>query len=344
MTVKKYFTAYTFFNLLFLLHFQNGIAQTANKPGTIFEYLAREEAVKMTLEADMTTLLASRQVDEYYPALLTLSDGKSFQVKIKPKGKYRRKVAEVPPLKIKFTKKSLQAEGLDTLNEVRLVLPCYDNILGDELIIREYLTYRMFEKLTGASVRARLVKLTLRDTHVEKSRKVMYAILLEDNEETAARLNGVLVEQYGLPVDSTILYQTALVAMFEYMIGNTDWDISMMRNVRLIRSAESGKILVIPYDFDFSGFVSAPYASPASESGLLTVRDRFLMANGIDRDALRRATQILKSAKPDLYAICRSKLISRDSSLELMGYLDTFFDQITETDDVPVRMRVPLSE
>ena len=344
MTVKKYFTVYILFNLLFLFHFQNGIAQTANKPATIFEYLAGEEAVKMTLEADMTTLLASRQVDEYYPALLTLADGKSFQVKIKPKGKYRRKVAEVPPLKIKFTKKSLQAEGLDTLNEVRLVLPCYDNILGDELIIREYLTYRMFEKLTGASVRARLVKLTLRDTHVEKSRKVMYAILLEDNEETAARLNGTLVEQYGLPVDSTILYQTALVAMFEYMIGNTDWDISMMRNVRLVRSAESGKILVIPYDFDFSGFVSAPYASPASESGLLTVRDRYLMANGINREALRRATQILKSAKPDLYAICRSKLISRDSSLELMGYLDTFFEQITETDDVPVRMRVTLSE
>jgi len=344
MTVKKYFTVYILFNLLFLFHFQNGIAQTANKPATIFEYLAGEEAVKMTLEADMTTLLASRQVDEYYPALLTLADGKSFQVKIKPKGKYRRKVAEVPPLKIKFTKKSLQAEGLDTLNEVRLVLPCYDNILGDELIIREYLTYRMFEKLTGASVRARLVKLTLRDTHVEKSRKVMYAILLEDNEETAARLNGAIVEQYGLPVDSTILYQTALVAMFEYMIGNTDWDISMMRNVRLVRSAESGKILVIPYDFDFSGFVSAPYASPASESGLLTVRDRYLMANGINREALRRATQILKSAKPDLYAICRSKLISRDSSLELMGYLDTFFEQITETDDVPVRMRVTLSE
>jgi len=344
MIVKKYFTAYTFFNLLFLLHFQNGIAQTANKPATIFEYLAGEEAVKMTLEADMTTLLASRQVDEYYPALLTLAGGKSFQVKIKPKGKYRRKVAEVPPLKIKFTKKSLQAEGLDTLNEVRLVLPCYDNILGDELIIREYLAYRMFEKLTGASVRARLVKLTLRDTHVEKSRKVMYAILLEDNEETAARLNGTLVEQYGLPVDSTIINQTALVAIFEYMIGNTDWDISMMRNVRLIRSEETGKILVIPYDFDFSGFVSAPYASPASESGLLTVRDRYLMANGIDREALRRATQILKSAKPDLYAICRSKLISRDSSLELMGYLDTFFEQITETDDVPVRMRVPLSE
>lgn len=344
MVIKKYFKAYVFFYCLFFLQFHIGFGQTTGQTGTIFEYLTREEGAKMTLDADMTTLLANRHADEYYPAILTLADGKSFQVKIKPKGKYRRKVAEVPPLKIKFTKKSLLAETLDTLNEVKLVLPCYDNLLGDELIIREYLAYRMFEQLTGASVRARLVRLTLRDTHVEKSRKVMYAILLEDDEETAKRLNGEEVEQYGMPVDSMIANQAALVAMFEYMIGNTDWDMSMMRNVRFVRSKENGKVLVVPYDFDFSGFVAAPYASPASESGLVTVRDRYLMANGIGKEALRRATQRLKSAKADLYNICRSKYLSRESSIDLIDYLETFYEQIDRNDDVPVRMRVPITE
>ena len=344
MSLKKYFTAYVFFYCLFLFHFQTGVSQPTAKQATIFEYLSSEEGAKMTLEADMTTLLANRQADEYYPALLTLADGKTFQVKIKPKGKYRRKVAEVPPLKIKFTKKSLLAEKLDTLNEVKLVLPCYDNLLGDELIIREYLAYRMFEQLTGACVRARLVRLTLRDTHVEKSRKVMYAILVEDDEETAKRLNGEEAEQYGMPMDSMIVNQAALVAMFEYMIGNTDWDMSMLRNVRFIRSKENGKVLVVPYDFDFSGFVGAPYASPSSESGLVTVRDRYLMANGISRDALRRAAQRLRSAKADLYAICRSKYLSRESSMDLIEYLESFYEQIDRNDDVPVRMRVPISE
>lgn len=344
MSIKKYFTAYVFFYCLFGLHFQSAVAQKADPPGTILEYLSREEGAKMTLDADMTTLLANRHADEYYPAILTLADGKTFQVRIKPKGKYRRKVAEVPPLKIKFTKKSLLAEKLDTLNEVKLVLPVYDNSLGDELIIREYLVYRMFEQLTGASVRARLVRLTLRDTHVEKSRKEMYAILVEDDEETAKRLNGEEAEQYGMPADSMIVHQAALVAMFEYMIGNTDWDMSMMRNVRFVRSKENGKVLVLPYDFDFSGFVAAPYASPAFESGLVTVRDRYLMANGIGKDALRRATQRLKNAKADLYNICRSKYLSRESSIGLIEYLETFYEQIDRYDDVPVRMRVPLTE
>ncbi|MCC6463544.1 MAG: hypothetical protein IT260_23945 [Saprospiraceae bacterium] len=298
---------------------------------------------KLTLDADMTTLLENRKTSDYYPGLLTMPDGKSFQVKIKAKGKYRRKVAEIPPLKVKFTKKSLAAEGLDTLNEVKLVLPCYDNNLGDELIIREYLAYRMFERLTTASVRARLVKLTLRDTHVEKSRKSMYAIVLEDNEETAVRLNGKEFEQYGLPADSLIQNQAALVAMFEYMIGNTDWDIAMMRNVRLIRANDSQKVLVVPYDFDFSGFVSAPYASPSSESGLLTVRDRFLMHHGMSQDALRKAIQVLKSAQNDLNSICRSKYLSRESEAELLQYLETFFQHIDPNGDVPVRMKVPFA-
>lgn len=344
MFTKKYLVVYFLLSFSFFLHLQTGFAQTTPGKSTVFEYLSREEGARLTLEADLTTLQANRQADEYYPALLTLDNGKSFQVKIKAKGKYRRKVAEIPPLKIKFPKKALLAEGLDTLTELKMVLPCYDNNLGDELIVREYLAYKMFEQLTSACVRARLVRVTLRDTHVEKSRRNMYAILVEDDEETVKRLNGLETEQYGLPADSLIANQAALVAMFQYMIGNTDWDVSMMRNVRFVRSKESGKILVVPYDFDFSGFVSAPYASPASESGLVTVRDRFLMNNGMSRESLRRAAQRLRAAKADLYAICRSKFISRDSAIELIDYLETFYQQIDKNDDVPVRMRVPLTE
>ena len=342
MRIKRFSAAYLLSFLLSFSIFTNGISQEPRRLQTIFDYLSQEEGGKITLEADMTTLLENRQTDDYSPALLTMSDGKNFQVKIKPKGKYRRKVAEVPPLKVKFPKKSLQALGLDTLNEIKLVLPCYDNNLGDELIIREYLAYRMFEHLTSASVRARLLRLTLRDSHVEKSRKVMYALMVEDNEETSARLNGFEVERYGLQADSMIENQVALVTMFEYMIGNTDWDLAMMRNVRLLRSSETEKVLVVPYDFDFSGFVSAPYASPSSESGIMTVRDRFLMANGIEREALRRATLLLKRTKDDFYTICRSKFISKASSMELIEYLETFFQQIDTNGDVPARMKVPL--
>jgi len=341
MTAHKIYPAPFFILFLFLSHFLWG--QSAPAPKTIFEYLSQQEAAQITLETDLTTIMANRYSNDYLPAMLTLADGKSFVVRVQPKGKFRRKTAEVPPLKIKFPKKTLLEQGLDTLNEVRLVLPCYDSPRGDNLLIKEYLIYRMFEHLTDQCVRARLVRVTLRDNHVERSSKKMYGLLIEDNEETAARLQGALVEQYGLPYDSMVLEQAALVAMFQYMIGNTDWDLPMMRNVRLVRPQDS-KILLVPYDFDFSGLVSAPYASPSSESGLMTVRERFLMANGIPRTALRQAAKTLKDARRDLIEICSNKHLPRDISYEMTRYLDTFFKSIDRNNDVPARSGVAMSD
>ncbi|MCS7035622.1 MAG: hypothetical protein NZM41_03055 [Saprospiraceae bacterium] len=328
----------TFAAVFFLpMSARSALAQeSGSEPMSLFEYVGRQEGAAITLEADLTTLMANRYSSDYFPGTLTLANGETFTIKIQTKGKYRRKIAEIPPLKIKVPKKDLRERGLDTLTEMRLVLPCYDSHLGDQLLIKEYLIYRMFEQLTDRCVRARLVRVTLRDNHVEKSSKKMYGLLVEDNEETVARLGGTLAEQYGLPVDSLDVEYTALVAVFEYMIGNTDWDIAMMRNVRLVRMPD-GKISPIPYDFDFSGLVAAPYASPSSESGLRNVRDRFLMANGIPREALRRAVQRIKDRQQTLLALCQSRHLPRDVSADMVQYLETFFQKIDKNNDIPAR-------
>ncbi|MCC6412621.1 MAG: hypothetical protein IT270_13230 [Saprospiraceae bacterium] len=344
MKIVTLFKTYALLLLLIVGYGEAAFAQNAPDLPSIFERLTAVENVKMTLETDLTSLIEQKKSELYFPGTLTTEDGKTYKVEIKVRGKYRRKAAEIPPLKLKFGKKSLKAEGLDTLNEIKLVLPVFDNAEGDELLLREYVAYRMYEYLTPASVRARLIRLTIRDTHVEKSKRTVYAILMEHEEETAVRLKGTEVEAYGLPLDSMITNQVALVSMFQYMIGNTDWDIPMQRNVRLIRSNETGKILVVPYDFDFSGFVAAPYASPSTESGLRTVLDRYLMSNGVKPEALRRATQSLKQSRKGLEALCKGKLISKNSSMHMLNYLDSFFDQIDEKDLVPQTMRVSLMD
>lgn len=342
MTIRNHTILRTLLGVIFISISISTFAQTGGlRVPSIFDRLTQEEGAKLTLEMDYTTLLENRKTSQYFPAMLTDATGKTYQVEVKPRGKYRRKVCEVPPLKMKFSKKMLRGEGLDTLNEVKIVMPCSDNAQGDDLIIREYMAYRMFEHLTGASVRARLVRITLKDTHVE-SKKNMFCLLVEDEEETVARLNGALVEQYGISSDSLILNQAALVSMFQYMIGNTDWDVSMMRNVRLIRSSETGKVLVVPYDFDFSGLVAAPYSSPSAETGLRTVRDRFLMSNGIPVESLKRATQVLRAGHKDLIGLCRTnRYLSRESASEMIAYLELFFQQIEDKDTVPAVLRMP---
>lgn len=321
-----------------VLSLSNGLGQA--KKESLFELLTREDVPKITIETDVTTLLENRKTNSYFPATLTTADGVVRKMEIKPRGKFRRKKCEIPPLKFKFSKKSLVAEGLDTLNEIKLGVPCFDSDAGDELLVKEYLAYRMFERLTPVSVRARLVKVVLKDTHVEKSKATFYALLMEDEEELAARLGATEVEQYGIEPDSLLANQAALTVMFEYMIGNTDWEIAMMRNVRLLRSLENGKVLTVPYDFDFSGLVSAPYSVPSSESGLKTVRDRFLMSSGLRTEALKRASQQLVSRKKELLDLCRHKLLSRQGQSEVIEYLETFFAQAEAGGDLPTIQKV----
>ena len=190
-----------YFAFLFTFFSSPGVAfgQTTGATTSIFDRLTQQEGAKITLEMDITSIVENRKTETYFPAMLTTEDGKTYKIDVKPRGKFRRKISEIPPLKLKFKKKALTAEGLDTLNEIKLVLPTIDNAQGDELIVKEYLTYRMFEKMGTACVRARLIKLNLRDTHVEKSKRTVLAILVEDEEETVSRLKGKLVEQYGLP-------------------------------------------------------------------------------------------------------------------------------------------------
>lgn len=310
-------------------------APPQNFATTILDHLTREEGAKMTLETDLTTILEQKKSNEYFPGTLTTSEGEVYQLEVRRRGKFRRMKAELPPLKLKFKKKALVTAGFDTLNEMKLVLPFRTDDVGDEWLVREYLAYRMFEHLTPVSIRARLIRLTLRDSHVEKYKKTVYAMLIEDDEFTAARLGANIIEEYGIHPDSFLMNQAALVSMFNYMIGNTDWDVSMSRNVRLVKSPESGKILTLPYDFDFSGFVHTNYASPSLESGLKNNRQRFLMANGIRPESLKTAVKILRAAKKDLYSICKSKHVSRDAIDDMQTYLDSFFDAVKESDEVP---------
>ena len=302
-----------------------------SRPASIFERLTPSEGVQLTLYTDVSALMAEKFNTEYQAGTLTAADGTSYKVEVKSRGKFRRKIAAIPPLKLKFKKKLLQADGLDTLNEVKLVLPCTLDEKGDELVVREYLAYRMFEQISPAGVRARLINLTLLNAGLGNDKKfTVKAILLEDEEETVARLDGELVESYGITPDSLEPAQAALTAVFQYMIGNTDWSVAENRNVRFVREA-SGKILLVPFDFDFCGLVNAPYASPTAGLGLKSVRERYLMADGIPQEAIDAAIRVFQTAKPDFYGLCQSGLLSPAATSGAVEYLDGFYRKLEKS-------------
>jgi DNA-binding protein len=315
-------------------------AQNENpQPTTIFEKLTASEVAELTLETDLTVFVGQKKTNNYLPGTLRMKDGKTYQVEVRARGRYRRKVSQIPPMKIRFSETELKAEKLDTLNEIKIALPYQISDQASEFIVKEYLAYRMFEKTSSLHFRARLVKLTLVDTN-EKGfgKKKTYAIFIEDEEEVAQRLGCLPVDTFGLKPGDLEQQQAAMVSMFQYLIGNTDWDFMMQRNVQLFKEKEGGKFFVLPYDFDFSGLVGAPYAVPSSESGLKSVRDRYLMANGLDAEAMKSATKTLKEREKDYYQLCRSKFVASDTKDGMTDFLGTFFKNMEGKEEAPGTM------
>lgn len=317
------------FSCLVLVLSISAYAQPSVQTQSVFDYLTAQEGGALTLELDLTELINSKNTKQYFPGSLTATDGKMLKVEVRARGKFRRRICEVPPLKLKFPKKELRAAQLDTFNEIKLVVPCFDDPRGEELLLREYVAYRIYERLNPQySVRARLAKITFRDKHVEHFKTPVYCLLLEHEEQLAARLGGQTVTAYSLTPDSLNIEQAALTAMFQYLIGNTDWGVADARNVHMFKSGNGDKIRLIPYDFDFAGLVKAPYATPNAESGLKNVQERYLMAEGIPPAMLRHAAQTIKNAWPDLLALCNLSFLPKNTAKSLAHYLETYEDMV----------------
>lgn len=329
MNTRRLFCLFTLF-----LHFSFSIGamDSDQYSASIFDVLTQGENIKLTIKTDLIQLMENRNSSDYHEATLTSQDGTVRRMKVKVRGKFRRRICEMPPLKLKFSKSSLKDEGLNDNNEIKLVTACSDARKADDWVVREHIAYELFRNFSNVSLRTKLATIVFQDIHVERMEFKMQCMLLEDIEELAYRMNCEEVEAFGLNPDSLNTNQVALVSMFNYMIGNTDWEISGNRNVKFLRSKKNpnGKILVVPYDFDFSGFINADYAIPNSQTGLKTVRERYLMADGISHAALKRASIALASEQERIYEICSTKALSRSSQHDIKGYIQTFFEALAD--------------
>jgi hypothetical protein len=308
---------------------------------SIFEQLSQsakpDEVPVLQLSMDVTEFINQKRSDRYFPATLTAADGQVWQPEVRSRGKFRRMISEVPPMKLKFGKKQLAKVGLDTLNEVRIVLPTRFDAPSETQLLREYLAYQLYARLNQYHVRAHLIKIQLHDTHIDRNYNTVWAMLLEHEEELGARYGGVADQIFNMTPDSLQMPHAAMNAVFQYMIGNTDWSHLDARNIYHLQLPGADKRIPIPYDFDFSGLVNAPYATPASTSGLKNVRQRILLAEGISDNYILQAMQQVLNVETALLQLCEQVNLSDEQANESQLYLSTFFDAIRKK-NWPVRL------
>ncbi|HMQ49387.1 MAG TPA: hypothetical protein PKA00_18060 [Saprospiraceae bacterium] len=309
---------------------------------SIFDQMYGDAIINIEIEANLEEIINERRSEEDLPAIFSLAlpngQRENYEIKLKSRGKFRRRVCEFPPLTLNFPKKRLKEAGLAAdFDKLKLVTHCLDDkIMGNDNVLKEYLVYQLYQQLAAESYRVQLARVTYVDSAKQLGKIKRYAFLIEDTDEMATRIGGEECEDcrgaLRDSLDSVIAMRTAV---FQYMIGNADWDMAMLRNLKIVRTPNKPSWIPVPYDFDFSGLVATSYAVPSRDHGLLSIKERVYLGPASSESQLVETLRHFIRNKPAMYnTIDQFKLLDRASKDNMIAYLDTFFaeaDQIVES-------------
>lgn len=306
---------------------------------SIFDLLPEDQIAEVIITTDYKQLEANRKTDEYQPGHIQFKVKKNIvldmDMKIKCRGKFRRMKCDFPPLKLKFKKKDLREQGLSEVNELKLVTHCLnDRAKSRELVIREYLIYKLYSIISNYSFRVHLVKVRYAGQKKRLARIKHYSILLEDGEDLADRYNAEKFETMGVSPDSLHRFQEIATSLFQYMISNVDYSYTMCRNVELIRLPD-GPIVCVPYDFDFSCIVKAPYARPNGQLGQKSICDRVYMGFPRPFEEVDPVLRYYEKKQGELIDYVHTfRLLPEESRKEIIDYINSFYQEIKDRDHI----------
>jgi hypothetical protein len=300
------------------------------------------EPLTFTLTADFKSVNKERNPNskKTFPAVLSVPDAKGTQevpLKIGSRGHFRLmpRNCDFVPIRLDFPRDNETAgtlfEGQTTL---KLGTHCRGDREYDNYTLKEYLTYRLFNLVTPLSFRARLARATYVDTITKKTIGNRYSIFIEHENDVARRSGGRNVELQRISFDDLDAPTLNRMMLFEYMIGNTDFSIWALHNVRIVQD-KNRKLFPVPYDFDLSGLVHAPYAAPDPRIGIRSVLDRLYRGPCRTTDELEEAAQAFRSKRADMFTLLESmRDLDPLARGEAKNYLESFFRTIERPESI----------
>jgi hypothetical protein len=311
-------------------------ADSTSRPHRLFR---STDLLVMWLQADFKTVFKDRDSlsTKRYPAKLRFlgekGDTVSLDVTLNTRGHYRLKASTcaVPPLKVRFDKEKTKGTAFSGMGSLKLTTHCQKGENYAQNVYVESAVYGMYNLLTPLSLRARLATITWLDSADPAFTIIRPGFWTEEESDMAKRNKGKVLMQKGGGAADMDEKQMAITDIFQYMIGNTDFSLSMLHNYRIVQTDTSMNYFPMAYDFDWSGLVEAPYAHPDYRLPIKRVTDRLYRGGCHSAETLATVVEIFKAKKAEIYAqLTGIKGIDPGRLKTATGYLDDFFKEITD--------------
>jgi hypothetical protein len=259
-------------------------------------------------------------------------DGRTVEVDVRMRGKSRAEYCGFPPLRLNFAPDSAAGSVFTGQDKLKLVTHCKGGAEFEQNVLEELMAYRLMSVLTDFSFRTRLLRIRYVDTDKPNREAVTrFGFVIESDAAFATRFDGEPLLVRDVTRAMLDPAHTALVYVFQYLIGNTDW--SLVRYYDDDFCCHNGKLFTVnernyyvPYDFDMSGLVSARYAKPKPKLRLRSVRVRRYRGYCTDQAVLREALRAVAAQRDDLLRIAAELPgLSTKNSQKQTRYLEDFF-------------------
>ena len=215
-----------------------------------------DDVLELRIEADFKEISLNHDDSTYFPARIQFvnKDGKliSKKIEVRSRGNFRRqkKNCSFPPLQLKFKPKKFKNTYFEGQKAIKLVTHCKKSKKNEQNILLEYLVYKSYNILTDTSFNVRLAKINYVFAGKKKDSIQRYAFFIERPKHLAKRLGGRVADLKRVHQDKTAYDHMNMLAIFQYMMGNTDWSVYNNHNVKFLSLVPGEPHVVVPYDFD----------------------------------------------------------------------------------------------
>ena len=296
-----------------------------------------DEILEISLKGDARSLFSNTKGEPiYFDFLLydkdTLGEKQEIPLRVRTRGHFRREmnICDYPPLLLNFAKETTENTIFEGQDKLKLVVPCR----GEKYVAREFLVYKLYNLLTDKSFKVRLVRLTIEESSEKQIESdPLLCFLIEDEEAMAVRNQMVSIDRDLIQPQAIDQEDFHRVAVFQYLIGNTDWSIQYRQNIKLISLPEFKIPIAVPYDFDHAGIVRAPYAKPAPELKLASITDRRYRGYCVeDMQLFENTFSEFNAKKEEIYSLyTESKILDEKYIKSTIKFLEAFYYTINNT-------------
>jgi len=317
------------------LALSSGSADETHAPDPLFR---SHEILDVRITAPLSTLISKRPTDQELPGTLQFTNSAGavveFDIKIRTRGLFRRDKAHCrfPPLRLNFVKSQTKGTLFHKQDKVKLVTHCQNSVTYREVVLREYIAYRILNVITDTSFRARLLRITYVDNERENKEAVRYGFVIEHKDRLSKRIGKPVLDLETTTARSLDPEYASTISMFHYLIGSTDF--SSVKGVKnetcchnhVLFGNEGEAIWSVPYDFDQAGLVNAPHAAPNPRFKIRDVKRRLYRGRCIHSGYVRATIARYQAKRADILQVVNELRPTSDKSIKpMVGYIRNFY-------------------